>query len=1058
MKKHLLKNLIWVLMLLTANLAWSQTRTVSGTVTAQDDGLPLPGVSVFVKGTRTGTQTNAVGHFSVTLPAGATTLTLSFIGYITQDVPVNGAIVNVKMVSSSKDLTEVVVTAYGQKRDKKALGYAVSTVAAKDLELRPESDIGRILNGKAPGLNILATSGLSGSGTNITIRGVSTITGSSQPLFVVDGVPFDGGTNANANFTFGTQTSSRFLDLDPNNIESVNILKGLSATTLYGEAGRNGVILITTKNGSTQQTKGKTEISVSQSIFATKAILPTYNTLYGGGFDLSTGIAFFSNWGAAFQNPPLIVAHPYDRAALAAAFPQFTGAPYEYKYYNSVPRFFRTGYSKITSVNIAGSSTNVNYNMSYAHTDETGYVQGNSLGKTNLGFGGTAKLTNKFTATGTVNVVKDNVLSPPTSNSTGNNATNTSVFGNVLYTPTAVDLIGLPYENPLDHSSVYYRSGNDIQNPLWTVHNSFTVDNTNRVFGQAGLKYDIFKDLNVLYRYGFDYYNEAQEYSQNKGGVGAASQGYLRTSSGNNKISDNTLTLNYNKNYSEKYSLNAIVGANSRDINYSQTGLYSTQQLIYGEMNHGNFVNHGVYSEDGSALNYINHTRTIGLFAQGTIGYYDYLYLALGGRNSWGSTVESNNRSIFYPSASLSFIPTSAIEALKNNKNINYLKVRVGYATSANFPFAYSTRASLFTSTKSFLTQGATAINVNAIPGLAPNPDLKPELSKEIEAGIEGKFFDNRLSIDFTAYKRISSDQILQQSLDPATGFTAQYINAGKVTNRGLEIAAGVTIVRSKTWRWQLDGQFTLNRSLVSDIPSSIGFINVAGFTNLGTIAQNGSPLGVIYGSYVQRDANGNRIVLPTGDYATAGDNKVIGDPNAKWKTTGINTISYKQFSFRFQVDYTFGGDIYSGTIGALLGRGVTADTEFDRARPVILPGVLANGQPNNIQISATQAYFNNNLPGGAPAESAIYDATNVRLREASFTYVLPAKFFTHTPIGSISISASGTNLIYYAPNFPKYTHFDPEASGLGVGNGKGLEFLTGPSARRFGGSVRVTF
>ncbi len=1058
MKKHLLKNLLWVLMLLTGNLAWSQTRTVSGTVTAQDDGLPMPGVSVTAKGTRTGTQTSKDGKYTLRVPEGATTIVFSFIGYAPTEVPITGSTVNVKMTSNSKDLSEVVVTAYGQKRDKKALGYAVSTVNQKDLELRPETDVARILNGKAPGVNILATSGLSGSGTNINIRGISTILGSSQPLFIVDGVPFDGGTNAQGDFTYGTQTSSRFLDLDPNNIESVNVLKGLSATTLYGEAGRNGVIVITTKNGSTSQTRSKTEISVSQSLFATKAILADYNTEYGGGFDLSTGIAFFSNWGAKFQDPPINVPHPYDRAALNSVFPQFKGAPYAYKYYNSVPRFFRTGYSANTAVNVAGSASAINYNLSYSHTDENGYVIGNNLGKNSIGMGGTAKLSNKFTASGTINYVNDDVKSPPTSNSYGNNATNTSVFGNVLYTPTAVDLIGLPYENPLDHSSVYYRGGNDIQNPFWTVYNSFTEDKTSRVYGQFSLKYDILKELNIQYRYGYDSYAESQTYAQNKGGVSTPT-GILRTSEGNNKISDNTITLNYNKDFNQDFNLNAVAGVNSRDINYSQTGMTSTDQLVYGLLNQANFVNHGTYAEDGvTALNYDQHTRSLGAFAQATLGYHDYFYLSGGARNSWSSTVENNNRSIFYPSVSGSFIPTSAFEALKNNKNINYLKVRLGYATSANFPNPYSTRATLDTETKSFLTSSGSPINTNGINYQAPNPDLKPELSKEVETGVEGKFFNNRLSLDLTFYKRTSNNQILPESLDPSTGYTRQYINAGTVTNKGIEAAAGVAIIRTKSWKWQLDGQFTLNRSMVTNIPESINFITIAGYSNQGTIAENGHPLGVIYGSYIERDANGKRVVSTTGDYITASDDKIIGDPNAKWKTTGINTVSYKNFSFRMQWDYTYGGDIYSGTVGALLGRGVTKDTQFDRSKPLILPGVLENGQPNNIQISATQAYYDNNITNGAADETAIYDATNIRLREASISYVLPAKFFTHTPIGTISISASGTNLWYYAPNLPKYTHFDPEASGLGVNNGRGMEFLSGPSARRFGGSIRVTF
>ena len=1057
MERQLLKGMLFLLLIISQ--AFAQNKVVTGTVIGKDDGLPLMGVSVVIKGTKTGVQTSANGKYSISVPSNAV-LVFSYISFTTQERAVGSlSVLNISMETANTALTEVVVTSFGVKREKKALGYAVSTVDKKDLENRPETDIARVLNGKAPGLSVVETSGLSGSGTNIVVRAISTITGSSQPLFVVDGVPFDGATNANSDFTYGTTTSSRFLDLDPNNIESVNILKGLSATTLYGEAGRNGVIVITTKNGSTQQVKKKTEISVSQSYFATSAILPEYNTEYGGGYDLSLGLSYYSNWGAKFTNPPALVDHPYDKAYLNADFPQYKGdLNYAYKFYNSVHNFFRTGYSENTAVNVAGSAKDINYNVSYSHDQENGYIPNNTLGKNNLGMGGTAKLGNKFTVSGTLNYVKTDVSTPPTSNSTGNNAQNTSVFGNVLYTPTAIDLMNLPYEDPFTHASVYYRSGNDIQNPRWTLYNAFTQDNVNRVFGQVSLKYDIGKNLNLLYRYGLDYYNEYQLYAQNKGGISFPT-GIMSTSSADNKTSDNTLTLNYDKQLNRDVSLSVVAGANDKDVTYSELGLTSTSQLVYGLLNQGNFVDHTTGSPNGSPLNYKQETQTLGVFAQATAGYRGYLYVTAGGRNSWGSSVEEKNRSIFYPSISGSFVPTEAIESLKNNKYVNYLKVRVGYATSANFPPPYSTRASLNTQTKAFVTSGGASVNTNSIEGQAPNLNLKPELLKEVELGLEGKFFDTRLSLDLTFYRRVSDNQILTESLDPSTGFTSQLINAGNVVNRGIEAAAGYTIIRSRDWRWQLDGQFTLNRSMVSQIPSAVGIVTISGFSNQGTIAKNGYPLGVIYGSYIARDANGNKLVSSTGDYLTSNDDRVIGDPNPKWKTTGINTVSYKRISFRMQWDYTYGGDMYSGTIGALLGRGVTKDTEFDRAIPVILPGVLQNGQKNNIQITATDAYFNNNTTGGFGGdETGIYDATVIRLREASLSYVLPDKLFRNTPIGSVSISLSGSNLWYYTPNMPKYIHFDPETSGFGVGNGKGFDYLSGPSARRFGGSIRVTF
>ena len=1044
--------------------SFAQTVIVSGKVT-DEKGLPLEGATILEKNTKNATISDAKGVFKFAVKQGAT-LVISEVGYEKIETKASGTSIGVSLKIFKDDLSEVVVTAQGISKTKKSLGYAVSTVGKELIEQRPETDVIRLLNGKAAGVNILNSSGLSGSGTNINIRGISTITGSSQPLFIVDGVPFDGGTNINSDFTFGNQTTSRFLDLDPNNIENISILKGLSATTFYGEAGRNGVILVTTKSGNSKKVKKKTEISITQSLFATQAILPEYNESYGGGFDLSLGIAFFSNWGAKFTNPPAQVAHPYDKAALNQAFPQYKGVLYDYKYYNSVPKFFRTGVNSTTSINANGASENSSYNLSYTYTDDQGYLSGNGLYKNALSMGGTSKLSNHFTVSGTVNFTTSKVASPPVSTSFGSNPTNASIFGNVMYTPTAVDLNNLPYENPFTHGSLYYRNNNDIQNPRWTLNNSFVKNNTTRTFGKGQIQYELNKHFNVTYRLGFDNYTESQEYSQNKGGI-QTPNGILRTSTGLNSILDHSLLSSYNTVLNKDLSLSVDAGLNSRRLSYSQTGLYSQQQLVYGLMNHGNFVSHDVYGEggipsSGNSLNYEQQTLSTGVFAQANIDFKEYAYLTVGGRNSWSSTVEKENRSIFYPSASISFIPTSAIEGLKNSKSINYLKVRLGYATSANFPSPYTTRAALNISTRSFLTNAGTPINSNSIPNLLPNPNLKPELLGEIEAGIEGKFFNNRLSADITLYNKKSDNQILFRDLDPSTGYTRQQINAGSVSNKGIEMALGYTVIKKKNLTWQLDALYTLNKSLVSNIPDGIQQINTGGYTNLGTFAKNGSPLGVIMGAAFQRDPTGKtnqRLVDPsTGNYLTANSISVLGDPNAQYRLNGISTLTYKQFSFRVQVDYSCGGSMYAGTAGTLLGRGVTKDTEFDRALPFILPGVDNNGKQNTVQISATQAYFTNTVAGGAADEASIYDATFIKLREASFSYSLPAKLLEKSPFGSVSIALTGSNLWYYAPNFPKYVHFDPEVNGLGVGNGRGLDFLSGPSARRFGASIKVTF
>jgi len=805
-----------------------------------------------------------------------------------------------------------------------------------------------------------------------------------------------------------------------------------------------------------KKTRKKNEVTVTQSYAVNQvANLPEYNTSYGGGFDLSLGLAFFSNWGAKFTDPPAKVAHPYSRAALNAAFPQYVGnSNYEFKYYNSVSRFFREGTSKNTSVNFAGSAQNLNYNINYGYVDDQGFVEGNGSIKNNLSMGGTMKLTNKLTLNGTFNHVTTDVKSPPTSPSFGSTASNPSLYGDVMYTPTAVDLMGLEWENPIDHSHVYYRGGNDIQNPRWTLKNSFTQDKVSRNYGQVSLNYDLSQKIKVQYRFGYDDYSNYQLYAQNKGGT-YYPQGFLRTSTGFNSILDHTLTSTYKTDINNDFNLDVLAGVNSRELSYNQMGATSKEQLVFGLLDHTNFVTHDIVNEAGADMDFLTKSQSVGAFGSATLGYRQYAYLVVGGRNSWTSTLESANRSIFYPNVSGSFIATEAFDFLRNKKNVNYLKLRLGYSTAANFPNPYSTRSALNISTRNFMTNAGTVINTNSIPNFLPNPNLKPELMAETETGIEGKFFQSRLSTDITLYKRVSNDQILNRDLDPSTGYTAQQINAGKVTNKGIEAQVAYKIIRNKDWVWEVTGNWTLNESMVSDIPSDLKEILYAGYTTLGNFAINGQPLGIMKGYYFQRHENGQLLVGAGGDYLASTSIGIIGNPNPNYKLSGINSLTYKSFTFRFQVDYTDGGDMYSSTARSLLARGVTKDTEFDRAAPYILPGVTADGKPNNIQISATQGYFNNVF---GPDQGGIFDATVVRLRDMSMSYALPEKLLNKTPFGSVSITANGSNLWYYAPNFPKYMHFDPETNGLGVGNGKGLEFITGPSARRMGLSVRVTF
>ena len=539
--------ILTLLLALVVQFTFAQGKAVSGNI-SDDSGMPVAGVNIIVQGTTNGTQSDFDGNYSIMTDEGAV-LTFTYLGYSTvnQTVGASGT-VNVTMSENVAELDEVVVTAQGITREKKSLGYAVSEVSGEEMEQRTEGDVARVLSGKASGVAITSASGTSGSATNVVIRGYTSINGSNQALFVVDGVPFSSDTNAQGGFLSGNIGSSRFLDLDPNNIASVNVLKGLAAATLYGTAGKNGVIVITTKSGSASN-KGpkKTEITINQSYFVNEiASMPDYQNKYGGGFDQSFGW-FFSNWGPAFArdgvdgwaNDPAgtiidtdgvgTVEHPYGSSAFLNNFlggnnvlnNEYTGQRYAWQPYESVENFFRSGGVSNTNLAIAGQSDDgtVSYNVNYGHLDEKGFTPGNGIRRNTLSIGGRAKLSNKFTASGSINYTNNSVISPPVASSRGNGTLGWSTFGNVFFTPRNVDLMGLPFEIPETGGSIYYRNGNDIINPRWSVKNSQGGQVTNRIFGTAQLNYEYNDNLTFTYRYGLDWYNERNTAYSNKDGV-----------------------------------------------------------------------------------------------------------------------------------------------------------------------------------------------------------------------------------------------------------------------------------------------------------------------------------------------------------------------------------------------------------------------------------------------------------------------------------------------------------------------------------------------------------
>ncbi len=1059
-----------------AGLAMAQ-RAVSGTV-SDDQGEALVGATVRVKGTNTGTTTDVNGKYTIQVPVGANTISVSYTGFAITDVELGASNVVDFSMKPNTELDEVVVTALGIKRDKKALGYAATVVNSSEISDKPETDVARQLSGRSPGVNIASSSGLAGSGTKINIRGTSTISGNSQPLWIVDGVPVNTSSNENNDFRDGNITPTRNLDIDPNNIESMSILRGLSATTLYGSQGRNGVILITTKTGGAS--KKRYSASVSQSYFVNEAYVPEYQNKWGNGFDGDYG-EFFSNWGSVFNgkapvNPAngLYFRHPYyESRALFPDFPEFAsidGSTIEKGYIpqaapNNVKDFFQLGSSLTTAVNAGVSTDAGSFNVSFNRTGEEGYIKNNNLNRTNITIGGVANLTKRFNVTGNFSFIQTNFKTPTIGAGTGSNSEGgPSVFANLFYTPRNMDLMGWPYQNPLTGASVYYRNNNSITNPRWLLENSRQGSYTNRFLSAFSANYNILDWLKATYRVGVDSYNEDQEYRVNRGSVGyvvdvaSYATGLYRSTAGKNSIYDHSFILSGARNINENIDLTANAGVNGRQDTYEQRGIESSNQVVFDLFEHRNFVDNNDATVRQEPLNYFDRRILLGAFADVTMGYKNAIYLNLQGRNDWASSHEKAYRSLFYPGASLAFIPTQLFPSMES-KTLNFLKLRVGYGTSANFADPYNTRPYL--EIRSQASQDALG-NVSTLgyPELLANPDLKPELQRELEGGIDIRMFNNRFGIDLSLYDRTAQDQIVERPLDPSTGFNTVFINAGTITNKGIELGVTVTPIQYKDFSWNVRANFTRNRSKVEDLPEGSEQILIGGFTNLGNFAIEGQPFGVIQGTFAEKNDKGEYLITGNGDYKISPEIGIIGDPNPDFLLSGFTDISFKGFTLGGQLDYVHGGDVFSYSAATLVGRGVAKELEsFNPALPVVLPGVSAEtGEPNRIPMPASGLFFGNTIIGGGPNDRGIFDATRLRLREVSLTYSLPKRLLGKSLIQGASISLIGNNMWFRAFNTPKYSKVDPDRTAFGTGNGFGFDFLGGPSAKRYGVSAKVNF
>lgn len=1074
------KLLLTCFALAVALISFAQQRTVTGRVTSLEDNSALPGVNVIVKGTTNGAVTDSDGKYTIEVPSGDQYLVFSFIGLQSKELQIGErTVIDVQLALDVTQLSEVIVTAQGIERDKKALGYAVSSVDKKMIEARPVNDISRVLQGKIPGVVINPTGGASGTGASINIRGYSSLTGSTQPLWVVDGVPFNSATNNTSGFTTGgtATTTSRFLDIDPNTIESISVLKGLAATVLYGDQGRNGVILVTTKSGSAKS-KGA-EVSFQQSVSFTEiASWPERQTRYGNGFQGLFG-NFFSNWGPNF-NQVDSVGHPYPfiaDASLSGAYPEFQFDRIAYEASPDPIGFFRRGFVSNTSLSLSGGSEKLGYDASVAYTKEAGYAPGNDLKRLNISTGFNAAVTNKLSIRTSLRFINTDFQTPPLNGATGGSTSFggiPSLYANFLYTPTNWDILdtdGLfPYETPLEKKSIWYRGSNDIPNPNWIARNHREADLTNRIFISSNINYDFNENMALSYKVGLDTYTQQQSREFNKG-IGPSypniDRGVYQTQTIVNTIWNHDVIFTFDKEISSDISVVARTGANARNDIFKRDGIYSETQTVYGLMRHSNFESSSSRSIafDGRVFNREQEQQRYGVYADLSFDYKDFLFLNLAGRNDWNSALEKANNSLFYPSASLSFLPTEAFAGLQSSM-LNSLKLRFSYGTSANFGLPYTTRNVVSQNLRAFMGPGGNLLGEHTISNFLGNDGLRPELQQEIEAGFDARIFNEKIGIDFSVYNRSTRDLITEAPIDPSTGYTTTYTNIGKISNKGIELGLNANILqRPSGLRWDATLNYTLVRPVVEDLGGDITEVVLAGFTNRGNFAVPGEPFNIMKGTVPAKDPEGNRIVGSDGLYVLNPIIGIIGNPNPDWFTTLINTISFKGIEFSFQFDYRHGGDIFASTASAVLGRGTSAAMDYNQDLTLVLPGVKNIGSaeapeyvPNDIQITASDYGFNTLYGAGASDEVNVYDGTTIRLREISLAYALPKTVLGKSFIKAASLQLNGNNLWFNSINIPKVVNFDTEVSSLGVDGGAGFDYLTGPSVRRYGAVLRLTF
>ena len=1035
MRKILLALLVTLAISLNVS---AQNRTVSGRV-LNDKNVPLERVSITTPDGAFGTQTDKDGYYRITVPNATKTLLFSYVNHEPQTMIIRGDQLNTSLVSTEKKLEEVVVTALGIARDRRSLGYATQTLKSDQIADRGEVNLINALQGKIAGVTITGSSGAAGASTNINIRGITSFNGNNQPLFVVDGVPISNDVDRTSNTLFDNQPANRALDLDPNSIESVNVLKGPAASVLYGSRAAAGAIIITTKKGSA---RGRTDIQVTTS-YAIQTVtgLPAVQNEYGQGTQGIFTPASTLSWGPRFGSTPTVA----NGLIVGGVTQKYQAYP------NNIREFFEQGSIADNSLVINGGDANQNYIFSLANTVNKGILINNSLSRTNLKFGANTTVREKLKVGGAITFISTR----QNGQVQGNGA---SALGALAGLTRSVDLSAYrngSYKNP-DGSMNTFIAG--VENPYFAANEDITKSNVYRWLGNVNLGYDLLPWLNLSYRLGLDTYTDRRKQVYAVTSIRNPSGQIIENTIFRTELNGDLVLTARKAGIVKNLDVTAILGQNVNQRRMQNTFLQGDGLSFPGFYNINNATTLTNGSFETSTLR-----RLLGYYAQFSFAYNNFLFVELTGRADQSSTLPKEKDTYFYPSVSAGLVFTDALRIQSNV--LNYGKIRASIAKvgrdaepyllqNVYVPATYGNNVAAFN-----FPLGTTA-GFGTSTRIAPVDPLAPEFSTSYELGVNLGFLKNRITLDVAYFDQKSTSQIINVALAPSTGYASKTTNIGELSNKGIEVLLNLAPFVGRNFRWDISANFTRIRNKVISISPGITSFAITGNGFTGSIAsiKVGEPYGVILGGVIPRNAAGQRLINPaTGQYQSTIAGQVLADPNPDYTAGITNNIGYKNFTMGFTFDFTKGGQLLSFTSGIYKSRGVWSETAIDRESPRILEGVIefpaGSGKyiPNNIQIPA-QTYWG--VLGGLQSEFNVYDATVFRLREVSIGYDVPAEGVKKAlRINGIRFSVFGRNLFYVAPN----AIIDPGVNTQGAGNIRGLELQSAPNARTIGANLKIS-